>query len=420
MGIKSIFLGCCLGLASIASAALPEVFRVQYNAPSNHSDEGSAIAADGRGGCYVFGSAYHNGLRDSHLLSIGPLGDKRWVKEDRTANEEDMASEIAVDRAGNIWTTSFVRRNQFSALRVCKFTPEGVRLFEIDIDRGTSLVSFGEAALVVDAEGNGYVGCGKNDDMAVAKISSTGIVLWERQIPSPHPQEETTSLVVEPTGGVVAVGIAGSVGGGYITARLDPAGNVLWTLAYEGPIGNTLGPAFINRLSSGDYVIVGNPESTFGVVQYHLLRVSASGTLLWDRPYKPDPQFSCEATGMVLDRQDNIVVAGYRVHSQVNSVVVKYDASGNHLWEADGPGPVTGATCVGVDRMGFITIAGFGRVVRYSPSGAELSQTLRSKDNQTDLDVDAKGSVYVVGTTFNNGTNDDFVFSRFAWVSTLP
>lgn len=427
MKIKILGL-CCLGaVGSSALAALPEVFRTEYNASTNHSDDGIAVAADGRGGCYVAGSAYSPGTStyDAHLVSIGPTGVRRWKHEDRISGESEVPSRVAIDGQGNILMLSFARSSTAATLRTAKFDKNGNRLFSTDVSRGTSVVNLEQAALAVDAHGNAYIGNARNMGLFVAKISSTGSVIWERQLTTSDDWHEVTGLAVDPTGGVVAVGVAGMINGGYKAIKLDDFGNTLWTHDNPGPFGNTLGPAFIRRLASGDYVVLCSPESTFGVPQYQVYRLTSNGALVWDRVYKPQPQFDCEATGLAVDRNDNVIVTGFRLGGGADTVTVKYDSGGNRLWEANFTSSSASAADVVVDRAGMITITGFlnsgsstGLLVRYDPSGTQVWSKTKSKDNYVQLAVDAKGSVFVVGSTFV--ANNDFVIARYAWLSQLP
>jgi len=416
-----------MAACAASMAALPEVFRTEYNASTNHSDEGIAVVADGRGGCYAAGSAYSSGTStyDAHLLAIGPTGVRRWLHEERISGESEVPSRVAIDREGNVWLLSFARTSAAATLRTAKFDSIGNRLFVTDVQRGTSVINLEQAALAIDAQGNAYIGHARDKGMFVAKISNTGVILWERKLTTSNDWHEVTGLAVDPAGGVAAVGVAGMVQGGYKTIKLDDFGNTLWTHNNPGPIGNTLGPAFVKRLSSGDYVVLCSPESSFGVPQYQLYRLTPNGGLVWDRVYKQQPSSDCEATGLAVDLKDNVIVTGFRLGGGSDTVTVKYDKDGNRLWEANYT-PSSGITAdVVVDRSGMITITGFlnsgsstGLLVRYSPSGAQLWSKTRAKDNYAQLSVDVKGSVFVVGSLFN--TSDDFVIARYSWLAPIP
>lgn len=421
---RILCLSLSLTLCPLTLAALPDLFRIEYNAPTNHSDEGLCIAADGRG-AYAAGTAYSSvtGTYDAHLVAVRPNGSVRWVHQDRVVDESEAPSQIEVDTFGNVLMLSFARNPQGAFLRLAKFTPNGARLWARDVSRGTSIVNREEAALAIDAVGNAYIGNARNRDMLVAKIGPDSTVLWERTIANSQDWEEVTSLAVDPNGGVVATGVAGSIQGGYRTVKYDTAGNLMWTNNNSGQIGNTLGPAFVKPLSTGEWVVLCTPESTFGVPQYRLIKLDAAGNLLWQKDYKPSPMSDCEATGLVVDKKDNIIAAGFRVGGGVDTVVVKYDLNGNFLWEANYT-PSSGISGdVVVDGAGNITLCGFlnagsstGLVVRYDSAGAQVWSVTKAKDNYARVDVDGKGNVFAVGGVFNAATNQDFVIAGFSWI----
>ncbi|MBS1723252.1 MAG: hypothetical protein JSS66_09905 [Armatimonadetes bacterium] len=408
---------------SLAFAVPPEVFRTEYDAPTHHSDEGICVASSG-GFVYAAGSAYSpvTATYDAHLVALTARGAVRWVHEDRVPGENEVPSKIGTDPWGNVVMVSFVRTGQAASLRVAKFNAAGTRLWVRDMSRGTSIINFDEAAFAIDAMGNAYVGNARDRDMLVAKVAPDSTVLWERTFASPQDWEEVTSLAVDPTGGVVATGVAGSIQGGYRTLKYDDLGNLVWVNDNSGQIGNTLGPAFVKRLSNGNFIVLCTPEGTFGVPQYRVFAIGPNGVTQWQKDYTPSPQNDCEATGLAIDRSDSIIVAGFRVNNGSDAVTVKYDGSGNRLWEAAyTPSSATSGGVV-VDMAGNVTLCGSlnsgsssGFIVRYNTIGNQVWTTTKTSDTYGQLDVDGKGNVTLIGSVFHQTGSQDFVVSRYSW-----
>lgn len=424
MRLRWISFAFTLALGAFSHAQLPQLFRAEFNGPANHADDGVCLAVGGLG-AYVAGDMYSpvTATTDAGLVAYDQQGHVRWTWSDRTAGESEKATQLKTDHQGNVLLLTFVRTNTSAFLRLKKFTRTGLPLWQRELSRGTSVINFEEGALELDAQDNAYIGNARNGDWLVAKVAANGSVLWEKTIPDAAPWEEVHNLAADPSGGVVAVGTAGEIGGGYRTVKFDTNGNVVWTNMDPGPIGNTLGTAFVEHLSNGDFAVLTNPESTFGVPQYRVRAVRPDGTVRWQREYSPSPQNDCEATGMAVDANDNIIAAGFKLGGGSDSAVVKYDAAGNRLWEANYTPSSAASADVAVDDNGFVTLSGFlsagtssGLLVRYNPSGQQVWAKTAPSDRYSRLDVDTKNSVYVVGTVFNQSTNSDFVTLKYSWM----
>lgn len=414
--------------ASFALSQPRQVFRSEYNAPTNHSDEGFTIAADGLGGCFVAGSAYSSssGTYDAHLLAISPNGLPRWKFEDRVVAESEVPSQVAVGTDRSVFMLSFVNRQSAATVRVYRFSHTGSLIYSTELSRGSSTVNLERAALHIDSQNNAYIGCGKNQQMYVAKLNPAGALQWQQSVGIVGDFGETTGITTDPSGNVYATGVSSPLQGGFLTVKFDQNGSVQWSHLFTGPIGNTLGPSFIERQTNGDLIVCCTPEDTFGVPQYAVFKLNETGQLLWQHPYSPQPTFDCEATAFTLDKDDNVIVTGFRLGGSADTVTVKYDKDGNRLWEAN-YSPSTGVSqAVGVDGFGRITIAGFlssdsstGLILFYDKNGNQLGVRTQARESDNQISVDSKSNVFVVGSVFNQTTNSDFVFSKFAWLSPI-
>lgn len=415
-------------LAPLIQSQPRQIYRAEYNATTNHSDEGVTIAADGLGGCFVAGSAYSSstGTYDAHLLAISSNGVPRWKFEDRVAGETESPSQVAIGTDRSVFMLTFVNRQGAATARIYRFTHNGSLIYSTELSRGSSTVNLEKAALHIDSHNNAYIGCGKNQQMYVAKLNSAGALQWQQSVGAAGDFGETTGITTDPAGNVYATGISSPLQGGFLTVKFDQNGNLQWSHLYTGPIGNTLGPSFIERQSNGDLIVCCTPEDTFGVPQYAVFKLNVIGQLLWQQPYNPQPTFDCEATAFTLDKDDNVIVTGFRLGGSADTVTVKYDKDGSRLWEANYT-PSTGVSqAVGVDRFGRITIAGFlnsgsstGLILFYDKNGNQLGVRTQARDSYDQISVDSKSNVFVVGSVFNQTTNSDFVFSKYSWLSPI-
>ncbi|HRF61210.1 MAG TPA: hypothetical protein PLH94_15005 [Fimbriimonadaceae bacterium] len=401
--------------ASIACAQPIEAFRRTYNAPSNHSDDGVAVAADGHGGCYVGGDVYAptTGFYAARLVAYDPKGTIRWTFGDPGPDESERVEQVRrTPIQPDVWVLSrAVNLLNQRSLRLTRVTAAGQPVFVANLNPGTGGSEY-PADLFVDPQGFGYVKFGRDGTSFAAKVSPAGVVLWETPLFTTS-DSAGTGIVADGTGVFVA-GILQSVQGGTFTAALSQAGTVLWTTTDSGPIGNTLGPAIVAR-HGGDVIVATSPETTFGIGRYRLTRSNAAtGAVLWSKDYSPEANANADLVGMAVDRWGNASVTATRLFPTVRSFVVRYGADGARLWETE---LADVARAMTVDANGNIFVGtGSGWLFGLTRLGAIAFSRRRVPDVYEDLDADQRGNVFAAGTAFSSATNDDFVAVKLLWL----
>lgn len=258
----------------------------------------------------------------------------------------------------------------------------------------------------IDGDISGYRG--GLSDAWVAKISPAGAIIWQ------HPfggsaGEYFRDVIAVPEGGYIAVGITQSndgdvtnlrdANGDLWVVRFDENGNLLWQQTYGGTRSDQ-GYSIVNA-SGGGFVIAGITQSADGQVtgkhspstlnnDYWIIKIDASGTLLWQRSLGGSLSDNPSAVAATAD-------GGYVVTGSTESN--DGDVSGNH---------------------GFYDFW----VVRLDASGSLLWQkALGGSQNDAfayshDLTITADGSIVIAGTTassdgnvtINHGNSDVWVF----------
>lgn len=396
----------------------PVVFRSTYNASTNHQDDGVAAMGDGAGGCYSAGTAYQSssGTYDEHVVAYDKLGSQLWLYENRMTGESERAKAIKTNPLTHeILALSSVSGAGGTRVRLLTLGADGTFHRQIDISTGTSVSTSCSPVLKVDSLGNCYVATVRSGDYLLVKFDSKGNQRWERTLDLGTDVGTPSDLAVSPFGDAFVVGAVGAHGG-YVTAKYDFGGNLQWTSTYLGHHGSVLGPAFIQCLASGDPIICGSPEDSFGVPQYVIYRLQSSdGQRTWLKAYDPSPLIDAGASGLALDSRGNAFVAGDRIAGQARTVLVKYDQNGNRLWECNYIGGSPACTGVAVDAYGNPSISGFagvtttGLLVGYTSAGALRWTRVNVGDRYGEITADGRIGFFAIGSTFGGATNNDFV-----------
>lgn len=400
---------------ALGSPQYLEGFRKTYNGPHNHSDRAAQVASDGQGGCYVAGENYDakDALYDVRIVAYDAKGGIRWTLAD--LNSTFGGNDNAVDRLyrpaamSDVWMVSRAERPSGRYLRISRLSYAGQVRFKTQVRAGAQAGGF-PVGLYVDARGFAYLTFGRDGGAVVLKLGPTGKVAWSKTVVKSDGSSMSAAgtAVKADSQGVYVAGIERSLGGGYFTAKLDHAGVLRWLARDPGPIGNTLGPAFLERGGDG-VVVLTSPESSFGVPKYRVTRLAASsGAVVWAHYYKPDATADAQALGLGLDPFGNAYVAAFRLAPKTGSFIVKYAADGKRLWErtlADGIARGFALDGSGNAFVGTID----GSLSGTTQHGTLLYAQQRKRDWYASLAADPQGNVFAVGSAFFKASGDDFV-----------
>ena len=110
------------------------------------------------------------------------------------------------------------------------------------------------------------------------------------------------------------------------------------------------------------------------------------GDVIWQREF--DDGSNEVAYGVAVDTANNVIIVGYGS----NDTMVKYDSSGNKLWDqATISSPVT----VGVDSSNNIFVGGSGGIAKYGPNGGVALVSVNPGQVE-DLAVDSNNNVVAI------------------------
>ncbi|WP_460955204.1 beta strand repeat-containing protein [Spirosoma litoris] len=192
-----------------------------------------------------------------------------------------------------------------------------------------------------------------NNDYWVVKLDAAGNLLWQKTFGGTG-DDRATAITASPDGGYVVAGYTASTNGivtgnhggdDYWIVKLDASGNLLWQKTFGGTQDDQANA--ITASSDGGYVVAGQAMSRNGDVSgnhglddYWIIKLDASGNLLWQKTLGGTS--TDQANAITASSDGGYVVAGQAMsrngdvsggHGSYDYWIVKLDASGNLLWQ---------------------------------------------------------------------------------------
>jgi len=209
----------------------------------------------------------------------------------------------------------------------------------------------------------------------------------------------------------------------FITIRLTPDGDTVWTRIYDSPSDGIDDPEFIEVDAAGNVYVTGDVgrSSLAWKMDPVVLKYLPDGTLDWSYQYNGPSSMDDRVEGFGLDDLGNIYVAGYTKISTTpdreDYLLIKLLPTGDTAWTRT---MITGNQTF--DRLydvafdasnniyvtGGLTVGGNYDIatIKYNQAGDTLWMRIYGGVALTDdvpvgIGVDAAGNVYVGGSTYN-------------------
>jgi uncharacterized delta-60 repeat protein len=276
-------------------------------------------------------------------------------------------------------------------------------------------------AVTTDSSGNIII-CGNYDaygsepyNLLIAKFDSSGTLLWDKSLGGTG-LENGYGVTVDSADNIIVCGQTASDGAGgtdLLVAKLDSSGTLLWSRALGG---TDTDQAYSVAVDSTDNIIVAGRTNSDGAGNYDLLtaKYNSSGTLLWDKTLGGSG--SDYGYGIGIDSADNIIITGLCNSDGAggsDSLIAKYNSSGTLLWDKTLGGSVLDySNGVGIDSADNIIIAGISAsdgvggndilIAKYNSSGTlQWGKTLGGtmNDQGNGVGIDSADNIIIAGAT---------------------
>lgn len=216
-------------------------------------------------------------------------------------------------------------------------------------------------------------------------------------------------------------------------------GDVLWQFGDALPGKQEAKASVVD--SKGNTIVTGYQNVTGGTNDdFYTVKILASGSVAWRAIYDKSAG-SDQATSVVVDREDNIIVTGYAWNGLNNDIhTIKYDGStGAVLWQHTFNNSANGndvGTAVTVDNLNNVYVGGYSQdsagnntyiILKYSttgpnPDGKPVWQAVADGAalgiNRVNSIVAGTTGVVVTGQTWN-GTAFEILTVKFDFNGTV-
>jgi uncharacterized delta-60 repeat protein len=201
-----------------------------------------------------------------------------------------------------------------------------------------------------------------------------------------------------------------------VTVKYDPAGNQLWSTAFNGSGSGFDEARSIDVDDAGNIYVTGYTLSTGNNYNIITLKYNAAGAQQWASTYNGSASGFDEGYEVTSDASGNVYVCGSAETSNAaNYVTIKYNSAGTQQWatlyNGSGANPDQ-AYAIAIDASGFVYVTGYSWggttpdfdivTIKYNNSGVQqwlhrYNGPGTNFDSGQDVEVDGNGDVFVCG-----------------------
>ena len=264
------------------------------------------------GDVLVLGSVWTDGGYRTLLLRYSPDGELRQrVVLPCAEGDWQLASKFVRDAAGRVFVLGMTLLNPYPLLTAVD--PEGRVLWQRQLDSfgGDTRSALG-TDLLLDRCGHLSVVASVWDAQhhrrwGIAQLDAHGSLRWSVTLPR---EGEPRALAALPNGDVAVAGLVYDPGpsSDVYVVRLDTSGSVVWQSRFASPEGLNEGAADVVADRSGNVYVGGVQHSHEHDLDVLALKIDSAGTVKWTTAYDGAAHKTDRCTGIGLSRDGSPVV----------------------------------------------------------------------------------------------------------------
>jgi uncharacterized delta-60 repeat protein len=259
-------------------------------------------------------------------------------------------------------------------------------------------------------------------DVLLVKFNPAGEVIWNRSYDSGL-YDGAWSLEIDSEDNIYVGGQTYTTSDAILLLKYNSSGDLQWSTTFDDSL-NQVGRDLVLDSSNNIYVTgLNRPGGSFD--DFLVVKFNSSGNHLWNRTWGGSEDD--EGWGLAIDSHNDIYVTGFTLSYgaiQKDFIVVKYDNEGNWLWNRTwGTTASDDAYGIAVDSADNIYVGGYGlgtnvSIVKYDTLGHLLwYEHWKISDSSMhfcyDLIIDSLDKLYITGYN-NSGPADDLFIAKFS------
>jgi len=174
-------------------------------------------------------------------------------------------------------------------------------------------------------------------DVLVAKVTLRGETVWEASYGG-NATDQAFGVETTDDGGCLVLAESDSFGSGgrdFYVLRLDASGELLWERTYGG--SRTEWANDVLPISSGGFLLVGESESFGDSFDVYVVRIDDDGEILWEATLGDSPDNETGVAALEAEDGDLLILAGVSypggyAGSRRDARVFRLDADGHEMW----------------------------------------------------------------------------------------
>jgi hypothetical protein len=172
----------------------------------------------------------------------------------------------------------------------------------------------------------GYV----NTQFSILKYGPDGVFRWIKQLGS----GEGRSVCVDKDRNIYATGVVSGTGDDIFIAKLNPAGDTLWTYKYNGPANGNDRPGGIAVDKDQNCYVGGESPGGATNTDFVTIKINANGTFGWAQRYNGASNGHDYGKGIAVDASANVYVVGesYVYGAGQDACILSYTSGGSQRY----------------------------------------------------------------------------------------